>query len=146
MHKDFWKRVRNLINEYGLKLAEIENALDLPNSYISVGTLRGGLPRADTILKLADFFGVSFRWLVTGEDEVDESISKCYKIASNPQLLELANKLSYCNPELHRTEIWSGYFGMNGVATTETWSGKIGRMEYMKHSNDPKRNQWSVYS
>ena len=100
MHKDFWKRVRNLINEYGLKLAEIENALDLPNSYISVGTLRGGLPRADTILKLADFFGVSFRWLVTGEDEEDESNSKCYKIASNPQLLELANKLSYCNPEL----------------------------------------------
>jgi hypothetical protein len=47
---------------------------------------------------------------------------------------------------VHRTEIWSGYFGMNGVATTETWSGKIGRMEYMKHSNDPKRNQWSVYS
>ncbi|MCI2128540.1 MAG: hypothetical protein LKK25_04000, partial [Sphaerochaeta sp.] len=42
---------------------------------------------------------------------------------------------------VHRTEIWSGYFGMNGVATTETWSGKIGRMEYMKHSNDPKRNQ-----
>lgn len=100
MHKDFWKRVRNLINEYGLKLAEIENVLDLPNSYISVGTLRGGLPRADTILKLADFFGVSFRWLVTGEDEEDESNSKCYKIASNPQLLELANKLSYCNPEL----------------------------------------------
>ncbi|MEA5029118.1 MAG: helix-turn-helix transcriptional regulator, partial [Sphaerochaeta associata] len=99
MHKDFWKRVRNLITEYGLKLAEIENTLGLPNSYISVGTLRGGLPRADTILKLADYFGVSFRWLVTGEDD-DESISKYSKIASNPQLLELANKLSYCNPEL----------------------------------------------
>lgn len=100
MHKDFWKRVRNLITEYGLKLAEIENALGLPNSYISVGTLRGGLPRADTILKLADYFGVSFRWLVTGEEDDDESISKCSKIASNPQLLELANKLSYCNLEL----------------------------------------------
>jgi transcriptional regulator with XRE-family HTH domain len=100
MHKDFWRRIRNLIFEYGLTLGDVESALDLPISYISEGTSRGGLPRADTILKLADYFGVSFRWLITGEDERNNAISKCSKIASNPQLLELAYRLSYCDMDL----------------------------------------------
>lgn len=100
MYKDFWKRVRNLIFEYGLKLAEVEKALDLPNSFISVGTIRGSLPRADKVLKLADYFGVSMRWLITGEDDEDSPITKYSAIASNPQILELAYKLSHCNPEI----------------------------------------------
>lgn len=100
MYKDFWNRVRNLIFEYGLKLAEVEKALDLPNSFISVGTLRGSLPRADKVLKLADYFGVSMRWLITGEDDEDSPITKYSAIASNPQILELAYKLSHCNPEI----------------------------------------------
>lgn len=100
MYKDFWKRVRNLIFEYGLKLAEVEKALDLPNSFISVGTIRGSLPRADKVLKLADYFGVSMRWLITGEDDDDSPITKYSAIASNPQILELAYKLSHCNPEI----------------------------------------------
>lgn len=100
MYKDFWNRVRNLIFEYGLKLAEVEKALDLPNSFISVGTLRGSLPRADKVLKLADYFGVSMRWLITGEDDEDSPITKYSAIASNHQILELAYKLSHCNPEI----------------------------------------------
>jgi transcriptional regulator with XRE-family HTH domain len=100
VYKDFWKRVRNLIFEYGLKLAEVEKALDLPNSFISVGTIRGSLPRADKVLKLADYFGVSMRWLITGEDDEDSPITKYSAIASNPQILELAYKLSHCNPEI----------------------------------------------
>jgi transcriptional regulator with XRE-family HTH domain len=100
MHKDFWKRVRNLTFEHGLKLVEVENALDLPHTFISVGTIRGSLPRADKVLKLADYFGVSMRWLITGEDDEDSPITKYSTIASNPQLLELADKLSHCNPEI----------------------------------------------
>lgn len=100
MYKDFWNRVRNLIFEYGLKLVEVEKALDLPNSFISVGTIRGSLPRADKVLKLADYFGVSMRWLITGEDDEDSPITKYSAIASNPQILELAYKLSHCNPEI----------------------------------------------
>ncbi|MDD3824243.1 MAG: XRE family transcriptional regulator [Sphaerochaetaceae bacterium] len=100
MHKDFWKRLRNLIFDYGLKFAEVEKALDLPNSFISVGTIRGNLPCADKVLKLADYFGVSMRWLITGEYDEDSPITKYSVIASNPRLLELAYKLSRCNPEI----------------------------------------------
>jgi transcriptional regulator with XRE-family HTH domain len=30
---------------------------------------RGTIPRADVALAIADYFGVSIRWLLTGEDE-----------------------------------------------------------------------------
>jgi len=99
MHIDFWKRVRNLIFEHGLKLVDVENALDLPHSFISVGTIRGSLPSADRVLKLADYFGVSMRWLITGEDDEDSPITKYSVIASNPRILEIAYNLTLCDPE-----------------------------------------------
>lgn len=99
MHKDFWERVRSLISERGLKLVEVENALDLPNSFISLGTIRGSLPRADKVLKLAQYFGVPIRWLVTGEDDGSASLSKISAISSNPRILEIAYNLSFCDPE-----------------------------------------------
>ncbi len=36
---------------------------------------RGTIPAADTVIKLADYLGVSVRWLVTGEEDGDGGLT-----------------------------------------------------------------------
>lgn len=93
--EDFWYRVRDLITKRQLKLVDIERDLDLPHSTISIGTVRKSLPRAEVVLKLADYFGVTIRWLMTGQDE--SSLDPKYvRVFGKPEVMALAYRLSYC--------------------------------------------------
>ncbi len=99
--EDFWYRVRDLITKRQLKLVDIEKELDLPHSTISIGTVRKSLPRAEVVLKLADYFGVTCRWLITGQDE--SSLDPKYvRVISKPQVMELAYKLSFCSTGIYK--------------------------------------------
>jgi len=44
-------------------------AVNLNKNSITNWDTRGTIPAADVVLRIADFLGVSIRWLLTGEDE-----------------------------------------------------------------------------
>lgn len=64
---DSVERVKQLCKDKGISLAKLERECGFSNGYISA--LREGKMPADRLQKVADYFGVSTRYLLTGEEE-----------------------------------------------------------------------------
>jgi transcriptional regulator with XRE-family HTH domain len=58
------------IDGSGKNRKEVAAAAGLKSVQSFTDWSKGSIPAADTILKIADFLKVSYRWLLTGEDEV----------------------------------------------------------------------------
>jgi transcriptional regulator with XRE-family HTH domain len=89
--ESFWDRVRELLRIHGMTMADLSKVLDLSPSFLSVSMNRNSPAKAEVALNIADYFGVSFRWLVSGEDK--DSIDPKYAIVlDNKKVMDLA----YC--------------------------------------------------
>ena len=60
-----------------------------PSGTLSAWKNKGQIPKVNTICSVADFLGVSVKWLITGDDE--EGIS--------PEILEIARKITALSPQ-----------------------------------------------
>lgn len=67
----FYERIKNLLKEHKKSLDDLMAIKDLSfnskSTYFSMRQARN-LPRADDVLRIAKFFGVSMEYLVTGEE------------------------------------------------------------------------------
>jgi transcriptional regulator with XRE-family HTH domain len=57
------------IDGSGRNRKEVAAAVGLKSVQSITDWSKGSIPAADTALKIADFLNVSYRWLLTGEDE-----------------------------------------------------------------------------
>lgn len=65
----FVKRIDALLQKKGLKRKDISDNCNISTQTISHWSIRGTMPAADYVFLIADYLGVSARWLVTGEEE-----------------------------------------------------------------------------
>ncbi|MBQ0167797.1 MAG: hypothetical protein KBT02_11880 [Treponema sp.] len=71
---NFYDRIKQLLNDRNMTVEEFVHGALGPQttvgSYQAIKN-RGILYRADDALAIADFFGVSLEWLITGEEKRD---------------------------------------------------------------------------
>ena len=86
-------RIKNLITEKKITVAELERRADLGN-----GTIRKwdtSLPSADKIQKVARILGVTIDYLINGENEMDSKVITLARKAKqlNNDQIELLEKM-----------------------------------------------------
>lgn len=105
---------QKLLDEKGLKNADISRATGIANMTLSDWKNGKSTPKQDKLMKIADYFGVSLNYLMTGSDskysdadalldvrisedaELKEAIKKYYSLdgCKKKHILELINLLS----------------------------------------------------
>ena len=71
------ERVKSICKERKIPISRLEKDLDFGNAYIS-GLKKGSLPN-DRLLKIADYFGVSVDYIMTGsEPTIEETLGTEY--------------------------------------------------------------------
>lgn len=83
---EFVERLEKKLAEINCKRSFFVNAVGIKNQSITDWSKRGTIPAADICLRMADFLGVSVRWLLTGEEEKipRDVLCMAYEIASLP--------------------------------------------------------------
>lgn len=81
-------RVRNLCNENGIKISELERILGIGKN--ASYKWKKYNPASDTLFKLSEYFGVSTDYILTGEKS---GISK-ERLHADPEIVELVNKVA----------------------------------------------------
>jgi transcriptional regulator with XRE-family HTH domain len=66
---DIVKRIDEILQKKSMVRKSVLSALGLNPSSFTDWSKRGTIPSADKALAVADYLGVSLRWLLTGEDE-----------------------------------------------------------------------------
>ena len=61
-------RIDSALQQRNLKRVDMCLQLGIATSIMSTWKARNSFPAADTAVRIADFLGVSFRWLVTGDN------------------------------------------------------------------------------
>jgi len=94
----FWDRLQELMRVHKMSQTELQKRLNLSQSYISNSVSRQSMPGADVLMMVADYFKVSPRWLMTGEDE--EAVDAKYSVViNNKQIMEIGYLLSRCDTD-----------------------------------------------
>lgn len=93
---DILARVYLAMEQKGVRRAEVYAGAGLAENTFSVWAKRKTIPRSDVLLRLADYLGVSMRWLLVGQDEnglnADETeLIRCYRSMSG-SLKEIARE------------------------------------------------------
>jgi transcriptional regulator with XRE-family HTH domain len=92
------ERMDSLLAKKGLTRNDLCKALVLGSGLVSNWKTRGTIPAADIAIKIADFLGVSVRFLVTGEN--DSLLTNSQK-----ELLELWDSLTENQRELFSVQM-----------------------------------------
>lgn len=66
---EFVERIDCMLKKKNIKRVSMCEDIGIDTSIITAWNKRNTIPAADTTLKIADYLGVSARWLVTGEEE-----------------------------------------------------------------------------
>lgn len=89
----FYDRLQALCKKNGINIYNLEKALNISNG--SLGRCRyGGVPKAERLQMVADYFGVPVTYLLSGEMPAEENKDGYY---ADPAVKELAQFL-YENP------------------------------------------------
>ena len=91
---EFWKNARSLMNEQGLRQADVARGVGVPKATVFHWIDRDTIPKADAAVKIADLLGTTVRYLVTGTRQEYE-LSPLEK-----RLIEACRGLS--DPMLHK--------------------------------------------
>lgn len=67
MKSDFHERLRSLMNERDIRQIDLTRAIGAPRQTVS-RWLSDMVPRAESVSKIAEYFGVSPQWLLGGDD------------------------------------------------------------------------------
>ena len=99
----FFDVYQRLCESHGLKPGTVAKTLGIPTSLVTKWKKTGAVPRADTLNKIADYFGVSVDFLLGNEsdqkdilDEIDIAFIGNYKSLDEEQqelLREMARTL-----------------------------------------------------
>ncbi len=97
------QRVFYLLDKQGKKQNELSRFTGISTSTISAWNKRGTDPAANTISTIADFFGVSTNYLLTGQEKESLSVNECemlevFKKFDEREQIKLIGKLE----ELYR--------------------------------------------
>ena len=91
---EFWKNARSLMDELGLRQADVARGVGVPKATVFNWLKRDTIPQADAAVKIADLLGTTVRYLVTGTRQENE-LSPLEK-----RLIEACRGLS--DPMLHK--------------------------------------------
>lgn len=69
----FLETLSDLLEEKGLRKADIVNDLNIPDSTVRGWWVRDSIPSGDICYKVAKYFNVSVEYLLTGKDEKSET-------------------------------------------------------------------------
>lgn len=83
-------RIKMICEQRGISISKLERECGFANAYIA-GLRKGTMP-ADRLQKVADFLGVSYAYLLTGEED-----EETYYV--NPETADMAQEL-YDNKDL----------------------------------------------
>lgn len=84
-----YERIKMLCEKYDMNIHQLEMAVGVSNGYVT--KLRNGAsPTTEKILAIADYFGVSLDWLITGEGRTRGMIIA----PKDKQLLDKFNSLN----------------------------------------------------
>lgn len=67
---NFGERFRDLVSNSGMTQKELSESLGLSEGAL-VNYKRGRIPKAEELLSISAFFGVSLKWLLTGQERKD---------------------------------------------------------------------------
>lgn len=88
---DFYTRLCSLIKEKGLSQNKVEKALGFGNGAIS--KWKTYTPNAIKVQKVADYIGVSYKYLLTGKEEENKTDEEyaviAGKVMSEPALMDM---------------------------------------------------------
>lgn len=93
---DILGRIFVAMNKKGVSRSDVYENADLPSNAFSIWARRKTIPRADALLRIADYLGVSIRWLLTEEDEdglnaEERDLLECYR-SMNDQMKAITIK------------------------------------------------------
>ena len=91
---DFWKNAQPLMDTKGIKQADVARITGKTKAAVSDWIKRKCIPKADDALKIADLLGVSVRFLVTGEQDMEpapleKKLLDACKNLTEPMLLKV---------------------------------------------------------
>ena len=100
------ERVKKLCKKNKIPISKLERDLGFSNGYI--GQLRKGVFPDDRLAKIADYFGVSIEYLMTGEEKENyyinpETAKIAQEIFENPEMRILFDASRNASPEDLRT-------------------------------------------
>lgn len=84
----FWEITTALMNEKNIKQKDIARITGKSTSCTSAWVCRDTIPQADDALKIADYLGVSLRYLITGETKTESPHSPAMR-----KLISVAEEL-----------------------------------------------------
>ena len=90
----FWTTARSIMDDKGLRQVDVARAVGCSKGTVFNWIKRDTLPQADYALKIADYLGVTVRYLVTGE-RAENELSPLEQ-----RLLEVCKGLS--DPQMHK--------------------------------------------
>jgi transcriptional regulator with XRE-family HTH domain len=93
---EFWKRVQYIMDVRKLTQRNVEDAIGAVPSQLSSWIKNDRYPRLLEGLKLADYLGVSLRWLFDGEDKNAMS-PETYRLIHNEELLKIMSRIEKLN-------------------------------------------------
>ena len=100
---DVVQRVKAICRERGISVSKLERECGFGNAYLT--NLRAGKMPADRLQKVADYFGVSTKYLLTGEEDEEtyyidpESKEMAQDIYDNSDLRLLFDAARGCTPD-----------------------------------------------
>jgi transcriptional regulator with XRE-family HTH domain len=83
------------IDGSGRNRKEVAAAAGLKSVQSFTDWSKGSIPVADTALKIADFLKVSYRWLLTGEDEAGPSLEQRELLAKYGALDKQGQRMAF---------------------------------------------------
>jgi len=90
----FWKKALSIMDQKKIKPIALARLTGKNKSSVSDWINKGIIPRADDAVMIADYLGVSVRYLVTGEDDAElsplekELLKECEGL-SDPMMLKV---------------------------------------------------------
>jgi transcriptional regulator with XRE-family HTH domain len=112
---EIWVRVKQKLDEMGKSQNELARVIGVSSAQASAWVVNDRIPRADDCLKIADYLGVSVRWLLTGEEEEpgvtpEQSLAK---VVYDHSLLSIMRRLGGADkPQVEAIENLLKSFGL----------------------------------
>ena len=98
---DLLQRIKSICKKRGISVSRLERECGFANAYIT--NLRAGKMPADRLQKVADYFGVSTKFLLTGEEDEEyyspEAKEIAQQIHDDPELRVLFHLAKTVSPE-----------------------------------------------
>jgi transcriptional regulator with XRE-family HTH domain len=85
---DIVERIDSELRKLNKKRLAVCEYANISTQSLTDWSRRGSIPAADTLLLVADYLGVSYRWLLTGEDDGEFS-PRVYSLAKKIESLEM---------------------------------------------------------